>query len=112
MVEVNRVGSLAKTLVRCIAPMVAAIVLSCAVGVSRASADVSYSSYTLIGDTVQITGPGIQVTGGAGLIELHTTTGSTLLAWCIDIYDQLQHSGKYAPTPNGPINGVSNPAAG
>jgi hypothetical protein len=34
------------------------------------------------------------------------------LAWCLDVFDFLQNSGTYSVTPNGPINGVSNPANG
>jgi hypothetical protein len=91
---------------------VTAIALSAGVGINSASADVSYTSYSLIGDRVEISAPGEQISGGAGQIQLHLTTGSTLLAWCLDIYDFLQPSGTYAVTPNGPINGVTHPADG
>jgi hypothetical protein len=104
---------LAKTLLRRSAAVLAtAVALLGAAGISTASADVTYSSYTWTGDVVQITGPGENITGGSGQIQLHENNGSTILAWCIDIYDWLQNSGTYSVTPNGPINGVSNPAEG
>ena len=76
--------------------------------IDRASADVTYNSYSLIGDTVTITGPSPlssanSETGGAGQVTLHLTNGQAILAWCLDIWDQLQHSGTYSVTPNGAI---------
>src|SRR5712672_2406105 len=101
--------SIAETVLRrTAAPLATAMALLGAVGINSASADVSYSSYTLIGENVYITSP-ISAYGGAGQIQLHLTTGSTILAWCLDVYDDLQNSGTYSVTPNGPINGVSNP---
>ena len=105
--------SVAKTLLRRSAAVFAtAVALLGAAGIDSASADVTYTSYTWTGDVVQITGPGENITGGSGQIQLHTTTGSTVLAWCLDIFDWLQNSGTYSVTANGPINGVSNPAEG
>jgi hypothetical protein len=92
--------------------LAAALALSGTVAINKASADVAYTSYTYTGDVIEITAPGLDITGGAGQIQLHTTTGSTILAWCVDIYDWLQSSGTYAVTANGPINGVSNPSDG
>jgi hypothetical protein len=85
------------------ATLAMAIALSGSVGINRASADVTYTSYTWTGDVVEITGPGEDITGGSGQIQLHLNTGSTILAWCLDIYDWLQPSGTYSVTKNGPI---------
>jgi hypothetical protein len=106
------VRSIAETVLRrSAAPLAAAMVLLGTLGINSASADVTYSSYTWTGDTVEILTPN-NVTGGAGQIQLQTSTGSTILAWCLDIYDWLQNSGTYSVTPNGPINGISNPPNG
>lgn len=95
---------LLKTILRRSATALAtAIALSMSMGVGCASADVTYTSYTWTGDVVEITGPGEDITGGAGQIQLHLSTGSTILAWCLDIYDWLQPSGVYSVTKNGPI---------
>src|ERR1041384_1739246 len=76
--------------------------------IDRASADVTYNSYSLIGDTVTITGPSPlssanSETGGAGQVTLHLTNGQAILAWCLDIWGQLQHSRTSSVTPNGAI---------
>jgi len=94
---------------RSAAPLAVTIALLGPVGINAASADVTYTSYSWTGDTVTITGPSPlspinSETGGAGQIRLHLSTGQTLLAWCLDVFDWLQTSGTYSVTQNGPIN--------
>jgi hypothetical protein len=109
----KRVFSTAETVIpRGATRLAAAVALLATVGMNSASADVSYTSFTWTGINFDITGPFHADNVGAGQIQLHTTTGSTILAWCLDIFDDLQKSGTYAVTPNGPINGVSHPADG
>lgn len=96
---------------RGVASLLAGAALLGTVGINTASADIAYTSYSWIGDNVHILTPD-NVTGGAGQIQLHTTTGQTILAWCLDVYDYLQNSGTYSVTQNGPINGISNPSNG
>jgi hypothetical protein len=79
-----------------------------AFGARSASATVDYTSYSWIGDNIHITNPN-NVAGGAGQITLQGVTGyssSTILAWCLDIYDFLQGSGKY--TVLGDLSGPHN----
>jgi hypothetical protein len=97
------------------APLAAAMALLGTVGVNTASADVHYDSYTWIGIGVNITSPH-NVSGGAGQITLNLDNHSTILAWCLDIFDWLQPSGTYAvgqtglgnmtPQSNGHIGGL------
>jgi hypothetical protein len=84
-------------------------------GARSASAAVTYTSYSWIGDNISITSPN-NVAGGAGQITLHGVSGytsSTILAWCLDIYDFLQGSGSYTvgsqlspPLNNNKIGGL------
>jgi hypothetical protein len=108
MLEIKRRYSIAKVLFRrSLAASATVIAMSAALGINSASADVTYTSYTFTGINVQITGP-TSVSGGAGQIQLHLSNGSTLLAWCIDVFDVLQKSGgTYSVKPSGPINNVS-----
>jgi len=96
--------SIAGFVLRRSAAPVAAIALFASVGVNSASADVTYTSYTFIGDNINILSPH-QVSGGAGQIALHLNNNTTLLAWCLDVFDDLQNKGVYSVTPNGSING-------
>src|SRR5690349_10812597 len=89
---------------RSVTPLAAAIGLLGATGINSASADVTYTSYDWYGDVVNITSPH-GVTGGAGQITLHLNNNTTILAWCLDVYDDLQNKGVYSVNPNGPING-------
>lgn len=79
-------------------------------GAPRASATtVNYTGYTWIGDVITISQPRA-VTGGAGQIRLTGVTGlgstTSLLAWCLDIADDLQGHGTY--TGLGPLANASN----
>ena len=65
------------------------------------AANISYTGYTVIGDTIRITDPR-DVTGKAGQITLTGVTGlspgtTSIVAWCVDILDNLQSSGTYSP---------------
>ena len=96
--------SIAGFVLRRSAAPVAAMALFASVGVNSASADVTYTSYTWIGDNIHILSPHV-VSGGAGQIALHLNNNTTLFAWCLDVYDDLQNKGVYSVTPNGSING-------
>ena len=76
----------------------AAALIATMFSVEHAAADtISYAGYTFIGDTINITSPRA-VTGGAGQITLTGVTGSsasTIVAWCLDILDDLRTSGSY-----------------
>src|SRR5580700_9058332 len=111
MFEVTPMLSVPETLLRRSAAALA-MAIAAVGGIKSASADVTYTSYTWTGDVVEITGPGEDITGGSGQIQLHLNTGGTLLAWCLDIFDWLPPSGIYSVTQNGPINGVSHPTDG
>src|SRR5580700_9117441 len=102
MFEVTPMLSVPETLLRRSAAALA-MAIAAVGGISNASADVTYTSYTWTGDVVEITGPGEDITGGSGQIQLHLSTGSTILAWCLDIFDWLQNSGTYSVTKDGPI---------
>jgi hypothetical protein len=85
----------------CTLPMAAALLITI-FGAPRASATTfNYTGYSWIGDNVQITAPH-NVSGGAGQITLTGVSGipgyssTTLLAWCLDIFDFLQGSGVFA----------------
>jgi len=91
------------------APLTAIALLS-PIGVTSASANVTYTSYDLLGDDITITTPfSYPITTPAGQIQLYTTTGSTILAWCLDIWNDLQNSGNYSVTFDGTINGKAYP---
>jgi hypothetical protein len=96
--------SFAKSVLRrTAAPLAAAIALVGTVGINSASADITYAYAGLTGDTISITGAGVNtvdpaIVGGAGQIKLTTSIG-TILAWCLDIYDDLQLHGTYSVTP-------------
>src|SRR5438132_8758657 len=90
---------------------VAAAIIAATFGAQRASATtVSYTGYTVIGDTIQISTPRT-VTGTAGQITLTGVTGlnpstTSIVAWCLDILDNLQGHGTF--TGLGPLANASN----
>ena len=87
----------ARTARACTLPVAAAIIAT-TFGVQSASAtNITYNGYTWIGDNISISAPN-NVAGGAGQITLkdvNNNASSTLLAWCLDIFDFLQTSGTY-----------------
>src|SRR5262249_6663398 len=105
-------GIFVRTASACSLPVAAAIIAT-VFGAPRASATtINYTSYSWIGDTISITSPPPQpVSGGAGQITLKGVTGlgpstTTLLAWCLDVFDFLKGSGTY--TGGGPLANASN----
>jgi hypothetical protein len=94
---------------------VAAAIIGTICGVQRASANtVSYTGYSVIGDTIQISDPRA-VTGTAGQITLTGVTGlgpstTSIVAWCLDILDDLQGHGTF--TGLGPLANASNSIGG
>jgi len=77
--------------------MATAAVLATLISTSFAMASVttlSYSSYTVIGDDITITGPET-LYGIAGQIQMTTTTG-ILDVWCIDVSVYLQNTGDFS----------------
>lgn len=77
-------------------------------GVTTALATtVTYTGRSVVGDFISITHPR-DVDGTAGQITLTGVSGlgaqSTLLAWCLDIYHNLQSSGSYQVV--GPLSGT------
>jgi hypothetical protein len=76
--------------------MATAAVLATLTTTSSAMATVtslSYSSYTVIGDDITITGP-VQLYGIAGQIQMTTPKG-VLDTWCIDVSVYLQNTGDW-----------------
>jgi hypothetical protein len=66
---------------------------TCSVDIAAATT-ITYSSYTWIGDDIQINSPN-HIFGGAGQITLDTSSGN-ILAWCLDVTDYLLSSGTYS----------------
>jgi hypothetical protein len=90
-------------------PVAAAIIATIFSAQSASAATVSYTSYSLIGDTIHVTHPD-NVSGAAGQITLKGVTGlgstTSLVAWCLDVFDFLKGSGTYAG--GGPLANTSN----
>jgi hypothetical protein len=89
---------------------VAALFLTFA-GANVASATtVTYTSFTWIGESIRIVDPRA-VTGGAGQITLqgvkvNNIGSANIVAWCLDILDNLKTSGSY--TVGGPLSDPPN----
>jgi hypothetical protein len=91
-------GNLVRTLRVRSLTLAAVASLATVLGTQSASAyTITYNGYSWIGDNISISAP-TSVAGGAGQITLkdvNNNASSTLLAWCLDIYDFLQNSGTY-----------------
>ncbi len=108
------VRAIAATVFRRSTAPLAALALLGTVGINSASADVTYTGASVpYGDAISITAPHT-ISGRAGEITLSgtNTPGSTLLAWCLDIYDVLKSADDYTVNPNGLINGAVNTQIG
>jgi len=91
-------------------PVAATIIATMVSAPSASAATVSYTSISVIGESIHITHPD-NVSGEAGQITLKGVTGlgpsvTTLLAWCLDVFDFLKGSGTF--TGGGPLAGTSN----
>jgi hypothetical protein len=76
-------------------PLAMAIVATTFGAQSASAANIAYTGYSWIGDNISISSPH-SVSGGAGQITLtgvSNYSSSTILAWCLDIYDFLQTNG-------------------
>ena len=90
-------------------PVAAAIIATIFSAQSASAATVSYTSISVIGESIHITHPH-NVSGEAGQITLKGVTGlgstTSLVAWCLDVFDFLKNSGTY--TGEGPLANKSN----
>jgi hypothetical protein len=91
-------GNLVRTLRARTLALAAVASLATVLGTQSASAyTITYNGYSWIGDNISISAP-TSVAGGAGqitLMDVNNNASSTLLAWCLDVYDYLQNSGTY-----------------
>jgi len=93
------VTGIPKSLLRVVFSIALGLV-ACGVDVASATS-ITYTGESLnYGDAAHIYTPN-NIVGGAGQIKLTGVSGggfpSTVLAWCVDIYHNLQNSGTYTP---------------
>jgi hypothetical protein len=91
-------------------PAAAMIIVAMFCAQRASAATISYTSYSLIGDQIHVTGPE-NVSGAAGQITLKGVTGlgssaTSLVAWCLDVVDFLKSSGTF--TGSGQLANTSN----
>jgi len=106
-------GILVSVASACRLPLAAIVAVT--FGAQSASAtNITYNGYSVIGESVTLTAGSYSVSGEAGQITLkdvNGNSGSTLLAWCLDIYDFLQTGGTYSVGAS-PLANVGNSKGG
>src|SRR5260370_34435789 len=102
-------GVFVRTATACTLPVAAAIIATMFSAQRASATTVSYTSYSVIGDTIHVSTPN-NVSGEAGQITLKGVTGlgpstTSIVAWCLDVFDFLQSSGTF--TGLGPLANTS-----